>query len=431
MGLAAICLASIAGIAVAQDAQGPAGPMHSGQGTINDWSNDAPGVRHHVTLADLPEPYATPSVDSGQQLAKCPPGAMPKVPDGFKVEEYVTGLHNNRLLRTAPNGDVFVAESQPGRIRILRAKDGASKPEMNEVFASGLKQPFGIAFYPPGDDPKYIYIGDTDAVVRFPYHNGQTKAEGSFEKIADLSGGGRLRGGGHWTRDVIFSADGKKMLVSIGSRSNAHENPNEDDTNRAAILEFNPDGSGMRIFASGIRNPVTIAFEPRTGDLWTSVNERDGLGDSLVPDYITHVADGGFYGWPSWYFGPHQDPRHKGEQPELEQKVITPDVLLQSHSASLQMIIYTGTQFPEHYRGNIFAAEHGSWNRATRTGYKIIMVPLNNGKSDGTYEDFLTGFVAPGGKAWGRPVGLTMTHDGSLLLSDDGGNLIWRVSYTK
>ena len=406
-------------------------PVLMGQGAMGDFSKDAPGVRRLITIKDLPEAYATKSADTGQQIIKRPAGAKLKAPEGFKVEEVVTGLRNPRLIRTAPNGDIFAADSQPGRILLLRLKDGQSKPELNEVFATGLRQPFGIAFYPPGDDPKYIYIGDTDAIVRLPYKNGQTKAEGKPEHIADLAGGGLLRGGGHWTRDVIFSPDGKKMYASVGSRSNAFEDPKENNDGRAAVLEFNPDGSGMQLFATGIRNPVTIAFEPKTGELWTSVNERDGIGDNFVPDYITHIQSCGFYGWHWYWMGGTQDPRHKGEHPELKDKVITPDVILQSHSASLQVTFYTGTQFPERYRGNIFAAEHGSCNREHKTGYKIIMVPLENGKSNGIYEDFLTGFIMPDSKVWGRPVGLTVAHDGSLLISDDGSKTIWRVSYGK
>lgn len=406
-------------------------PVLMGQGAMGDFSKDAPGVRRLITLKDLPEPSNINS-NTGQQVVKRPAGAMLRAPEGFKVEEVVSGLRNPRLIRAAPNGDIFVADSQPGRILLLRMKDGQSKPELNEVFATGLRRPFGIAFYPPGDDPRYIYIGDTDEIVRFPYENGQTKAEGKPQHIADLAGGaGQLGGGGHWTRDVIFSPDGKKMYASVGSHSNAFEDPKENNTGRAAVIEFNPDGSDMELFATGIRNPVTIAFEPKTGELWTSVNERDGIGDDLVPDYITHIQRGGYYGWPWHYMGGHDDPRHKDEHPELKDKVITPDVLLQSHSASLQMTFYTGTQFPERYRGNIFAAEHGSWNRAHKTGYKIIMVPLKDGRSDGTYEDFLTGFIMPDAKVWGRPVGITVAHDGSLLISDDGSRTIWRVSYGK
>ena len=401
----------------------------TGQGALGDWTTDAPGVRRLITLRDLPDPYASPSVDNGPQLVKRPEGALPKVPDGFKVEEFLNGLNNPRLIRTAPNGDIFLAESQPGRIRILRMKDGQDKPELNEVFASGLDLPFGIAFYPPGENPQYVYVGDTDAVVRFPYHSGDTRASGKREKIADLPGGGHLRGGGHWTRDVAFSPDGKKMFVSVGSHSNDFENPNEPETHRANVLEFNPDGSGMQVYASGVRNAVGIAVDPQTGELWGSVNERDGLGDNLVPDYITHFTRSGFYGWPWCYMGGHLDPVHRGAHAELKDKVITPDVLLQSHMASLEMTFYTASQFPKRYRNNIFAAEHGSWNRAVRTGYKVIMVPLENGKATGIYEDFMTGFVVDQGHVWGRPVGVTVAHDGSLLVSDDGGNRIWRVSY--
>jgi glucose/arabinose dehydrogenase len=296
-----------------------------------------------------------------------------------------------------------------------------------------LKQPFGIAFYPPGPNPQYVYVANTDSVVRFPYKNGDLKATGPSEVIVDdISGGGRLRGGGHWTRDIAFSRDGKKMWVSVGSRSNDDEDPagHEVEEHRARIFEFNPDGSGERVYASGIRNPVGLAVNPRTGELWTSVNERDALGDHLVPDYITRVKDGGFYGWPWYYIGDHQDPRHPNEHPELAGHIAVPDVLLQSHSASLDLSFYTGKQFPKEYRGDAFASEHGSWNRANRTGYKVIRVPQKNGVPTGEYEDFLTGFVTPDGDVWGRPVGNTVAKDGSLLVSDDASGTIWRVAYT-
>jgi glucose/arabinose dehydrogenase len=309
-------------------------------------------------------------------------------------------------------------------------KDGAGKPEQNEVFASGLERPFGIAFYPPGSEPKYVYVGETGAVVRFPYQNGDLKARGNKETIVpDIPSGGRLHGGGHWTRDVVFSSDGKKMFVSVGSRSNVFENPGTNEEKRADILEYNPDGTGFRFYATGVRNAVGIAVHPKTGDLWASVNERDGLGDDLVPDYITRVKDGGFYGWPWFYLGPRQDPRHPGAHPELRSKVLLPDVLLQSHSASLQMTFYTGRQFPSEYFQDGFAAEHGSWNRRKRTGYKVIRVPLKDGVPTGEYVDFMTGFVTPEGNVWGRPVGVTVARDGSLLVTDDGGDTVWRVSY--
>jgi glucose/arabinose dehydrogenase len=402
----------------------------SGEGVAGNWTSDAPGVRHHITPADLPGPYASKSVDNGPRLVDRPANAWPRVLPGFKVEEFLTGLNNPRLIRTAPNGDIFVAESRPGRVRVLRAADGANSPDVNEVFVSGLDRPFGIAFYPPGPDPRYIYICNTGEVLRFPYRAGDLKAREPREVIVpDIPGGGLLRGGGHWTRDIAFTNDGKKMLISVGSYSNVMENPAVNEDRRADILEYNPGGSGFRVYASGIRNAVGIAIHPETGDLWASVNERDGLGDDLVPDYITRVKEGGFYGWPWYYTGSHQDPRHAGEHPELRDKVIVPDVLLQSHSASLEMTFYTGAQFPQKYALDIFACEHGSWNRSLRTGYKVIRVPLHNGTPSGEYEDFMTGFVTPQGNVWGRPVGVTVAKDGALLVTDDAANMIWRISY--
>lgn len=407
-----------------------AGGVLTGKAALGDWRTDAPGVRRRITIADMAKPFDTPSVDNGPHHVGRPANAWPKVPAGFKVEEFVSGLNAPRLIRTAPNGDVFVAESYAGRVRVLRAKDGASKPDTNEVFADGLNKPFGIAFYPLGQNPQFVYIADTDAVVRFPYRDGDLKARGPAETIVpDLPGGGLLRGGGHWTRDIAFSKDGKKMFVSVGSHSNVYENPNENEERRADILEYHPDGTNFRIYAAGIRNAVGIAVHPQTGDLWASVNERDGLGDDLAPDYITRVKENGFYGWPWFYIGANQDPRHKGAHPELRDKVIVPDVLLQSHSASLEMAFYTGKQFPNEYRNDAFASEHGSWNRSRRTGYKLIRVPLRNGQPTGEYEDFMTGFVTTEGNVWGRPVGVTVAKDGALLVSDDGSNTIWRISY--
>jgi glucose/arabinose dehydrogenase len=401
-----------------------------GQGALGDWTTDAPGVRRRIGAADLPKPYATRSVDAGSRVVPRPAGAWPKAPAGFKVEEFATGLQNPRLIRTAPNGDLFVAESYPGRVRVLRAAAGAGKAETVEVFAEGLRRPFGIAFYPPGAEPTYVYVANTDSVVRFPYRSGDLKARGPAEVVVpDLPGGGQLRGGGHWTRDVAFSLDGRRMFVSVGSQSNVWEEPTTNEERRASILEYKPDGTGYRLFASGIRNAVGIAVHPRTGELWASVNERDGLGDDLVPDYVTRVRDSGFYGWPWFYLGPNQDPRHAGAHAELRDKVIVPDVLLQSHSASLEMVFYTGRQFPRDYENDAFAAEHGSWNRAKRTGYKVIRVPQREGVPTGEYVDFLTGFVTPEGDVWGRPVGVAVALDGALLVSDDGANTIWRVSY--
>ena len=399
-----------------------------GQGALGDWRTDAPGVRRLITPSDMPRPYATRSTTNDATIVSRPKDAWPRVLPGFKIEQIASGLENPRLIAKAPNGDLFVAESAPGRIRVFRGVDGSGKSPTMEVFATGLRQPFGIAFYPPGAAPQFLYVGDTDAVVRFPYQNGDLKARGPATTLATLPGGGRLHGRGHWTRDIAFSNDGQKMFVSVGSHSNVSDDSAED--HRADILEFNPVGTGERIYAEGIRNPVGIAIHPTTGELWASVNERDELGDDLVPDYITHVTEGGFYGWPWYYIGPNQDPRHKGKHPELRARVLVPDVLLQSHSASLQMTFYTGTQFPAEYRGDGFAAEHGSWNRAKRTGYKIIRVPLRDGKATGEYEDFVTGFVTEDGKVWGRPVGVTVAADGSLVFTDDGSNSVWRVSYS-
>jgi glucose/arabinose dehydrogenase len=329
---------------------------------------------------------------------------------------------------TAPNGDFFVAASDPGEILVFRGITPDGRPEKTSTFASGLKRPYGIAFYPPGPDPQWVYIGEEGAVLRFPYKNGDLEAHGPSQHIIDLP-----HGGGHWTRSVQFTPDGKKMFVAVGSSSNVDDPDTKPaEKNRAAIWELNPDGTGMRIYASGIRNPGGgLAIQPETGELWCSVNERDALGDNLVPDYITHVQDGGFYGWPWFYIGDHQDPRHAGKHPELKDKVIVPDVLLQPHNASLELTFYEGKQFPAEYHGDIFASEHGSWNRAVRVGYEVIRVPLHQtGKASGEYEDFLTGFVLPNGKVWGRPVGITVAPDGSLLVTDDGSGSIWRVAYT-
>lgn len=403
----------------------------TGADALGDWTTDAPGVRRKIIPADLPKPYATPHVDNGPHLIRRPEDEWPKAPKGFVVEEFATGLNNPRVIVTAPNGDLFVAESDPNRVRVLRDADGDGKPEVNEVFAEGLVKPFGIAFYPPGPNPQYVYVANTDSVVRFPYKTGDTRASSAAETIVnDIPGGGRLRGGGHWTRDILFTRDGKRMLVSVGSFTNVHENPNIAEDRRAAILSYDPDGKNYRLFASGIRNPVTLALHPRTGDVWTSVNERDTLGDHLVPDYITRVKEGGFYGWPWYYIGPNEDPHHEGKHPELRDKVLIPDVLLQSHSASLGMTFYTGSTFPRAYQQDAFAALHGSWNRSRRTGYKVIRVPLQNGKPTGEYEDFLTGFVTQTGDVWGRPVDVTFGKDGALYVTDDGGNLVRRVKYT-
>jgi glucose/arabinose dehydrogenase len=394
---------------------------------FTDFRYEKPGNIRKITVQDLPVPFATDSASNQAQLVARRPNDWPKAPAGFKVDLYATNLNHPRNIRTAPNGDYFVAESDAGDIKVFHGITIDSKPQQVETFASGLNRPYGIAFYPPGLDPKWVYVGDTDAVVRFPYQNGDLKAHGSVEHIVDLP-----YGGGHWTRSLQFSLDGKKMFVAVGSSSNVDDSDTHPaERNRADILEFNPDGSGMRVYAYGIRNAGGgIAVDPRTGILWCSTNERDALGDNLVPDYITHVQEGGFYGWPWWYMGGHQDPRHIGKHPELQGKVITPDVILQPHNASLELTFYDGKQFPKEYDDDIFASEHGSWNKSVRVGYEVIRVPRHqSGKASGEYQDFLTGFVNDDGDVWGRPVGIAVAQDGSLLVSDDGSNSIWRISY--
>lgn len=400
----------------------------SPQAPFTDFRYEVPGTIRKITVNDLPKPFATESARNGAELVARPKDAWPKAPAGFKVEMYASGLENPRWLRTAPNGDIFLAESDPGRIRVFRGMTPDGKADQMQTFASGLKRPYGIAFYPPGSDPQWVYIGDEDEVLRFPYHSGDLKASGPSQHIADLPSGG-----GHWTRAVEFSSDGKKMFVGVGSASNIDDpdtHPAEKD--RADILWCDPANCKLAVYAYGIRNAGGgIRVNPKTGELWCSVNERDALGDNLVPDYITHVQEGGFYGWPWWYIGAHQDPRHEGKHPELKDKAIVPDVLLQPHNASLEFTFYGGKQFPSEYAGDLFASEHGSWNKAVRVGYEVIRVPLRGtGHATGEYEDFLTGFVLPDGKVWGRPVGITVAPDGSLLVSDDGSGTIWRVSHT-
>ena len=305
-----------------------------GRDAFGDATIDHPGLRRLITLADLPAPYATTSADNGARMVARPNDAWPQAPAGFEVKLYATGLSEPRKIITAPNGDLFVVESRAGCVSVYRGAKSDGSFSQKEVFATGLSRPFGLAFFPSGADPKYLYVGNTASVVRFPYQNGDLKARGGPETIVPSLPSGTFVGGpGHWTRDVVFSKDNSKMFVAVGSYSNVNDDSRE--KRRADILEFNPDGSSEKIFASGIRNPVGLAIDPRTGDVWTSVNERDEIGDNLPPDYITHVAPGGFYGWPWFYIGPNEDPRHMGAHPDLKSKVIVPDVLIQAHSASL------------------------------------------------------------------------------------------------
>jgi glucose/arabinose dehydrogenase len=411
-----------------------------GQDAFADWKSDKPGVVRHITVKDLPRPGATPSASNYPRVVARPAAAVPQVPDGFRADLFADGLSGPRIMRVAPNGDIFIAETRAGRIRVLRAADGASKPSANGVYASGLHQPFGIAFFPGTGEPEWVYVANTDSVVRFAYRRGDLKATAPPETIvAELP-----HGSGHSTRDIAFSKDDKRLYVSVGSESNVAQGMAKpmtasiarlppgaswgSETDRADVLAFDPDGKNRTVFATGIRNCVGLAIHPATGDLWCSTNERDGLGDNLVPDYVTRVREGAFYGWPWYYLGGNEDPRHAGERLDLKDQIAVPDVLLQAHSASLGLTFYNGSLFPAGYKGDGFAAEHGSWNRASRTGYKVIRIRVKDGVPTGEYEDFVTGFVVDDSKVWGRPVGVAVAHDGALLISEDGSGTIWRIA---
>ncbi|MGV7215256.1 PQQ-dependent sugar dehydrogenase [Bradyrhizobium sp. UFLA05-112] len=418
-------------------------PVLQGKEAFGSWQSDKPGTVRLIRPQDLPAPGASRSVANTSSVVARPAEATPVVPDGFKIELLAEGLSGPRIVRVAPNGDIFVAETRAGRIRVLRA-DGA-KIVANEIFASGLNRPFGIAFFPNGDNPQWVYVANTDSVVRFAYRSGDLKASGKPEAVvANLA-----HGTGHSTRDIVFTPDNKRMFVSVGSAGNAGEgmgNPPGGieawsraqalgaswgyETERAAVLAFDADGKNRKLYATGIRNCVGLAIEPQSGLPWCSTNERDGLGDDLAPDYVTSVREGAFYGWPWFYIGANQDPRHAGARPDLKDKITIPDVLLQSHSASLGMTFYQGSNFPAEYQGDAFAAEHGSWNRSKRTGYKVIRIRMRDGKPTGEYEDFVTGFVVNDNDVWGRPVGVAVAKDGALLISEDGNGTIWRVTHT-
>jgi glucose/arabinose dehydrogenase len=420
MMLAALGVTSLLTVASQGGAQQPL--------VFSDYKQQTPGTIHKISVTDLPAVNEAQSGAFNPKVVPRPAGAMPKTMPGFTVTEYATGLNRPRQIKRAPNGDLFIAETSGGNIKVLHGvADG--KAQSVETFATGLTRPYGIAFYPVGPNPQFIYIGETNALVRFPYKNGDLKATGPKEKLADLPG--NAEGGGHSTRVIDFSLDGKKIYVGVGSLSNV-DDPDQHplEKERADVLEFNPDGSDRKIYASGIRNCAGLLVHPTTGDVWCSTNERDGLGDNLVPDYITHVQPGGFYGWPYYYMGGHPDPRRVGAHPELKDKVIVPDVLLQPHNASLQITFYDGKQFSQ-YQGDIFAAEHGSWNRSSRTGYEVIRVPMKNGKATGEYQDFMTGFVVSDTEVWGRPTGIAVAQDGSLIVTDDASNIVWRIAASK
>jgi len=420
-----------------------------------DWPNDRPGRVHRVNLENLPEPYQTDSAVNFPNLAERPANAKLQVPEGFQVDTYAEGLSGPRAMILAPNGDIFLAETQSGRIKVIRPGRNASRPESITVFAQGMLQPLGMALYPAGNNPQWLYVAETNRVIRYPYQSGDLEARGIPEVIvAQLS----PVGGGHYTRDLAFSRDGSKMYVSVGSQSNVAEDLPEkssaeiaaweaerglgaawgNEENRASVMVFdvgNEEASG-KLFANGIRNCVGLKVQPETGDVWCSTNERDQLGDDLVPDYSTRVPEGSFFGWPWYYMGDNEDPRHAGARPDLVGKIRKPDVPYTAHSAAVDIEFYPmnpagSSAFPAEYAGDGFAVLHGSWNRAHRTGHKIVRVPVENGVPTGEYIDFLVGFITEDGAPWGRPVAATFMQDGSMLLSDDSANVIYRISYSR
>jgi glucose/arabinose dehydrogenase len=399
----------------------------------------------------LPAPYESKSVTHRVDIIDWPAGQTPTAPAGFTVSEFAGGLQSPRWAYVAPNGDVFVAEAatlpkglkkdiaaalrldksrslQPtsaNRITLFRDTNGDGKPDVRSEFLTGLNQPFGMLVM--GD---YFYVGNTNGLVRYPYKAGDTKITVAGQKIMDLPEGGYNN---HWTRNLLASKDGKHILVTVGSGSNVMEHGAENEKRRANILEINPDGSGEKIFASGLRNPIGLAYYPGTSTLWAAVNERDELGDELVPDYITSVKEGGFYGWPYSYYGSNEDPRRKGERPDLVAKALVPDVPMGPHVAALGLTFYDQKAFPAKYQNGAFVGEHGSWNRSQYSGYQVAFVPFKDGKPTGKPEPFLTGFLVGGDsdKAHGRPVGVVTMPDGALLVTDDAGNKVWRVSAAK
>jgi glucose/arabinose dehydrogenase len=370
----------------------------------------------HGKKPQLPLPYATKSAANAPDKVSPPAGFLPTVPAGFKINVFATGFKRPRWLIVAPNGDIFLADTGAGEIVILRDPQNSGGAQARENFVTGLTRPFGIAFH---DD--YVYVGAMRELMRFKYDPKTSKRLGEAEHLMNLPGGG------HDTRSVVFSKDGKHVFIGVGSESNV--SPGEEPI-RAAVTICDPDGKNARQFASGLRNPVGLALEPATGQVWTAVNERDELGDNLPPDYFTSMKDGGFYGWPYSYIGDNVDARVKPQRPELVTKAIVPDVLLGSHVAPLQFAFYTGKQFPESYRGGAFVAEHGSWNRSTRSGYQVAFVAFKDGQPSADPVPFMTGLVPDpsSGTVYGRPVGVTVAPDGSLLVSDDGAAVVYRIS---
>lgn len=393
-----------------------------------------------LAAPQLPQPFETPWNRAIPRIVEQPDGARLSVPAGFEVNVFADGMTNPRRMTLAPNGDVFVTESRAGEIVVLRDVDGDGVAEVRETFASDLERPFGLAFH-----NGFLYVGNNDAVVRFEYVAGQLTAQGPPEHVVELPLSSdaidhdtaqrlgidvsRTRGFNHWTRNLIFAPDGRKMYVAVGSATNAMPGT---DPRRAAINEYDIDGSGHRVFAGGLRNPVPLAYYPGSNTLWTAVHERDHLGDELAPDYVTSVADGGFYGWPYAYIGPNPEPILNGARPDLVERTLVPDLLLPAHAAPMGMAFYTGDQFPDEYHNSAFVALHGSINRLDLVGYSLVRIPFEQGRPSGPPQDFLTGFIVRNDEekeVWGRPVDVLQSADGSLLLSDDAGGRVFRVRY--
>lgn len=422
------------------------GQVLTGTAAFGGWEQDKPGVRRQFTAQDLPKPNPSETENFGA-IVPIPDGAKPLVPEGFTVELITQGLKGPRAIRVAPNGDLFIAESMSNDVRVLRMSEDGGEPQL-EVFASGLTKPFGMAFYPSGVDPRWIYIANSDSVVRYPYKSGDLKAMGEPETIVS-----HILWTHHYTRDIAFTPDGKTLLLSVGSGSNIvldmfpisfmggieAVNKNlplgatwDTEEGRAAVLAYDPEGKNQQVYATGLRNCSGLAIQPATGNPWCVVNERDGLGDDTPFEYATAVQQGATYGWPWYFIGGNEDPHHAGQRPDLKDKVTIPDVLMQAHSAPLQIAFYDGEMFPAEYEGSAFVAMHGSWNRGKRTGYKVVRLLFDEaGKPTGVYEDFMTGMVASDADVWGRPVGVAVGRDGSLFVSEDGNGGIWRITYSE
>ncbi len=428
-------------------ASAQSGAVRTGAAALEGWKGDAPGVRRHIKTADLPAPPAgtdpEKSVAGNVKVVTQPAGAALKVPDGFAVTVFASGFKMPRTLRVAPNGDVFLSETGAGRVLVFRAAAAGGAPARPEVFAENLDRPYGVVFVPPSD-PRWVYVGAANQVVRYPYRSGAVKAGGPAEVIV-----GNIPTERHFTRDLAVSRDGKRLFLAVGSASNLGVGGMPDMTaeqirkheathgrgaawgkeeNRAVVRVLDPDGKNIRNYATGLRNCSGLGMQPGTDKLWCVVNERDHLGPDLVPDHMVSMQDGGFYGWPWYYIGDNEDPALKGKRPDLKGHVRVPEVLFQSHSSALAVAFYDRDAFPAEYRGDAFVALHGSHSRPDRTGYKVVRVRMKDGSPTGEYEDFMTGFFVNNDQVWGRPAGVAVTRDGALLVSDDANGTIFRVS---